>query len=201
MHVHTIDVVEMDARAVRASVDVVSLIKPDDLRRPTPCAEWTLAELLAHMAAQHHGFAAAAAGNGADPQVWRTRPLGADPAATYAAAAAEVIAAFAVDGVLGAAFLLPEFSTETTFPGHRAIGFHLVDYVVHAWDVARALDVRLDLPDDLVRAALPVAEAVPDGPGREAPGAAFRPRLPVPADAGPMDRVLGLLGRSPTWPA
>jgi uncharacterized protein (TIGR03086 family) len=201
MRVHTIDVVEMDARAVRASVDVVSLITAEDLHRPTPCAEWTLADLLAHMTAQHHGFAAAAGGNGGDPQVWRTRPLGADPAATYAAAAAEVIAAFAVEGVLSARFMLPEFTTEATFRGSRAIGFHLVDYVVHTWDVARALDVRLDLPDDLVRAALPVAESVPDGPGREAPGAAFRPRLPVPAGAGPMDRVLALLGRSPTWPA
>jgi uncharacterized protein (TIGR03086 family) len=201
MQVHTIDLVDMDARAVRASVDLVSLITTDDLRRPTPCSEWTLADLLAHMAAQHHGFAAAAAGNGGDPQVWRTRPLGADPAATYEAAAAEVIAAFADEGVLAAAFMLPELTTKTTFPGRLAIGFHLVDYVVHAWDVARALDVRLDLPDDLVRAALPIAEAVPDGRGREAPGAAFRRRLPVPADAGPMDRILALLGRSPTWPA
>jgi uncharacterized protein (TIGR03086 family) len=77
-----------------------------------------------------------------------------------------VTAAFATDGVLDARFALPELSTEVTFSGRRAIGFHLIDYVVHAWDVARALDVRLDLPDDLVSAALPIAQAVPDGPGR-----------------------------------
>jgi uncharacterized protein (TIGR03086 family) len=201
MHMHTTDVVELNRRAVQASVDVVALVTAGDLRRPTPCAEWTLADLLAHMTAQHHGFAAAATGHGADPQVWRTRPLGADPAATYAAAASEVLAAFATDGVLDARFALPEISTEVTFSGRRAIGFHLVDYVVHTWDVARALDVRLDLPEDLVRGALPVAEAVPDGAGRLAPGAAFAPGLPVPAGAGSMDRLLALLGRSPTWPA
>jgi len=72
---------------------------------------------------------------------------------------------------------------------------------MHAWDVARALDVGLDLPEDVVRAALPVAEAVPDGPGRLEPGAAFAPRLPEPPGATPMDRILALLGRSPTWPA
>jgi uncharacterized protein (TIGR03086 family) len=200
MHMHTIDLVEHNRRAVRASVDVVALVTPADLRRPTPCAGWTLADLLAHMSAQHHGFAAAAAGRGTDPQAWRTRPLGARPDATYAAAADEVIAAFGADGVLDARFALPEFSTEVTFSGRRAIGFHLVDYVVHAWDVARALDVRLDLPEDVVEAALPVAEAVPDGPGRLKPGAAFAPRLPEPPGATPMDRVLALLGRSPTWP-
>jgi uncharacterized protein (TIGR03086 family) len=201
MRVHTNDMVALDRRAVRASVDVVALVTAADLRRPTPCADWTLADLLAHMTAQHHGFAAAAAGRGTDPQAWRTRPLGADPAATYAAAADEVLAAFAADGVLDARFALPEISTDVTFSGRRAIGFHLVDYVTHAWDVARALDVRLDLPDDVVHGALPVAEAVPDGPGRLVPGAAFAPRLPEPAGAGPMDRLLALLGRSPTWPA
>jgi uncharacterized protein (TIGR03086 family) len=198
---HTIDVVVQNRRAVRASVEVVTPVTAADLGRPTPCAGWTLADLLAHMIAQHHGFAAAAAGRGADPRAWRIRPLGADPAATYAAAAAEVITAFAADDVLTARFALPEFSTEVTFGGRRAIGFHLLDYVVHAWDVARARGVALDLPEDLVRAALPVAEAVPDGPGRREPGAAFAPRLPVPAGAGPMDRLLLLVGRSPDWTA
>jgi uncharacterized protein (TIGR03086 family) len=199
MRMHTIDLVEQNRRAVRASVEVVARVTPADLGRPTPCAGWTLADLLAHMTAQHRGFAAAATGRGADPQAWHIRPLGADPAATYAAAAAEVIAAFAAEDVLTARFALPEFSTEVTFSGRRAIGFHLVDYVVHAWDVARALGVALDLPDDLVRAALPVAQAVPDGPERREPGAAFAPRLPVPDGAGPMDRLLLLVGRSPGW--
>jgi uncharacterized protein (TIGR03086 family) len=201
MRMPTIDVVALDARAVRASVGVVGLAGGAVLRRPTPCTGWTLAELLAHMSAQHRGFAAAARGLGADPQAWRTRPLGADPVATYAAAAEEVLAAFATDGAVDARFALPEFSTEVTFSGYRAIGFHFIDYVVHTWDVARALDVPCDLPDDLWAAALPIAEAVPDGPARLKPGAAFAPRLPESPGATPTDRVLTLLGRSPTWPA
>jgi hypothetical protein len=66
------DIVGLDARAVRASVQVVSQASAADLGRPTPCADWTLAELLAHMTAQHNGFAAAAAGNGADLVRWQT---------------------------------------------------------------------------------------------------------------------------------
>ena len=88
MHMPTIsepDIRKLDARAVRASVDLVAGVTRDDLDRPTPCAGWTLADLLAHMSAQHRGFAAAATGGGADLAVWQPRPAD-DPVAEYAAA-------------------------------------------------------------------------------------------------------------------
>jgi hypothetical protein len=73
------DIVRLDALAVRASVQVVSQARVADLGRPTPCEAWTLAELLAHMTAQHNGFAAAAAGDGADLVRWHTGAPAADP--------------------------------------------------------------------------------------------------------------------------
>lgn len=176
---------------------VASRVGAGDLDRPTPCAQWTLADLLAHMTAQHRGFAAAARGTGADPRAWEVLPLGDDPVAAYAAAAGDVVAAFAAPGVADARFALPEFSTEVTFRGERAIGFHFLDYVVHTWDVARALGVHPDLPPELVTAALPAAEAVPDGPGRAERGAPFAPRRPVGAGATDLDRLLALVGRAP----
>ncbi|MCX4393151.1 MULTISPECIES: hypothetical protein [unclassified Streptomyces] len=39
------------------------------------------------------------------------------------------------------------------FAAPRAIGFHLVDYVVHGWDVAASLGIRAAYDQDLVRAA------------------------------------------------
>jgi Mycothiol maleylpyruvate isomerase N-terminal domain len=42
---------------------VLSRASASDLARPGPCADWTLADLLAHMTAQHNGSAAAAAGD------------------------------------------------------------------------------------------------------------------------------------------
>ncbi|SDS62763.1 TIGR03086 family metal-binding protein [Actinoplanes derwentensis] len=65
-----------DAVAVRASVAVVEKIAAGDLVRVTPCAGWDLGDLLAHMTAQHRGFAAAARGQGADPAFWAEEHAG-----------------------------------------------------------------------------------------------------------------------------
>ncbi|MEU9833299.1 TIGR03086 family metal-binding protein [Streptosporangium sp. NPDC048047] len=194
-----VDIREADRRAVRASVDVVAGASAADLGRPTPCEGWTLADLLAHMTAQHHGFAAAAEGRGADPEVWRVRPAGADAVSAYAEAAERVTAAFAADGVPDRAFALAEFGAKAVFPAPQAIGFHFIDYLVHGWDVARSLDLPFAPDADLVEAAWPIALAVPDGEGRLAPGSAFRPGLAVPADASRFEVILGMLGRSPDW--
>jgi uncharacterized protein (TIGR03086 family) len=195
----TPDFRDLDATAVRASVDVVAGIAAADLSRPTPCAEWTLGDLLAHMTVQHNGFAAASAGRGADPEVWKVSAPGPDPVAEYAIAAELVIAAFAEPGVLERGFALPEIMPGVEFPGAQAVSFHFIDYLVHGWDVARALGQQYELDADLVQAAVPVAEAVPGGERRLRPGAAFRPGLPVRVGAGPLDRILAMLGRSADW--
>ena len=80
-------IVDLDARVVRATVGLVSQAGPADLVRPTPCAGWTLGELIEHMTVQHHGWAAAAAGHGADLSCWQPGPPAADPVREYAAAA------------------------------------------------------------------------------------------------------------------
>jgi uncharacterized protein (TIGR03086 family) len=194
------DIVRLDASAVRASVQVVSRARAADLARPTPCAAWTLAGLLAHMTAQHNGFAAAAAGDGADLVRWQTGAPAADPVGEYAAAAARVLAAFGAPGVLDRDFTLPEISPQLRFPAERAIGFHLVDYVVHGWDVARTVGRRYDLEPALLAAALPIARSVPDGQNRRRPGASFAPRVAL-ARGSKLDHIVALLGRRPGWPA
>jgi uncharacterized protein (TIGR03086 family) len=199
-------VVALDAQAVRASIDLVAPVTDRDLARPTPCADWTLHGLLRHMIAQHYGFAAAAAGDG-DPAHWMLRPLGADPAAAYRAAAETVLDAFAADGAVEREFPLPELRLGQLFPGRQAISFHLVDYVVHAWDVAVTLGVPAELDQPLLDTALRVARAVPGGGFRLEPGAAFGPAVDWPTGPdGPggsrgsgLDQIVALLGRSPGW--
>ena len=132
------------------------------------------------------------------PPPWPTR-WAEGPAGTYAAAAADVLAAFTDDAVLDTSFALPEFGPGAVFPGSQAIGFHFVDYVVHGWDVARAIDAPFTLPADVISAVLPMVFAVPDGDFRTAPGSQFAPAIEAGDEVSDLDRVLLHLGRSPSW--
>ena len=192
------DVVELDRIAVQeASRAVESAPDGDDgvWERETPCTGWNLRRLVAHMTAQHHGFAAAARGEGGDPGYWREQEKAGEPAHAHRSAADAVLGAFAEPGVLEREFVLPELGGG--FPGRTAIAFHFVDYVVHAWDVAATLGVRLHLTDEVLTAALAVARRVPTDPTVRGPGFAFAPALKVADGAGPLEDTLRLLGRDP----
>jgi uncharacterized protein (TIGR03086 family) len=187
------------ARAVRLTIHIADQITPNDLTRATPCAGWTLADLLAHMIVQHRGFAVAATGAQSALPEWEPRPLSTDPVAEYDGAAEEVIAAFADDAVADREVWLPELARRP-FQATDALTFQLVDDVVHAWDLARALDVPLSVDEDLAEAALAIALRVPADPARRGPGFPFAAGRPAPTDAGALDRTLLALGRSPAWP-
>ncbi|WP_285030911.1 TIGR03086 family metal-binding protein [Mycolicibacterium sp. lyk4-40-TYG-92] len=199
MHTLSADLLTAHRLAVLASVIVVNMVDHNDLTRPTPCAAWDVADLLAHMTVQHRGFAAAARGGGQDLAVWDPAGLRDthDPVGEYASAAHDVLDAFAAADP-ESQFALPELGT--TVPAEMAIGFHLIDYAVHGWDVAAGLGVPFTLPDDVVAVALPLALAVPDGDFRSTPNAPFGP-----AHAGDsttdFERLLRHLGRNPQWSA
>ncbi|RSM79840.1 TIGR03086 family protein [Amycolatopsis sp. WAC 01375] len=187
----------LDAIVTRASLDLVTKITPADLTKPTPCSAWTLHGLLAHMATQHHGFAAAAEGE-TDLGHWRLLPLGDDPVETYRASVKRVLNAFVPHDLADRKFALPEFSTEITFTAEQALGFHFVDYLVHSWDVAKTLGLPLEFQREVLDAGLRFAESIPDGKNRKTPGAAFAPAVDEkgPSD---LDTIVALLGRSPSW--
>jgi len=206
------DIRELDRRAVDRSVDVVSRIRPKDLALPTPCEGWTVRDLLAHMTVQHRGFAAAAEGRGADPGVWQVTPTAGGASATcvgtsatdelvreYRRSAERVTAAFAAADVVRDRFALAEFGAGAVFPAMQAISFHFIDYLVHAWDVARSIDEEYRPDEDLLAPALTITLAVPTGDARTKTGAAFRPELSADPGADPWAQILGLLGRPPDW--
>jgi uncharacterized protein (TIGR03086 family) len=198
MHMPTdyVELLPLHRAAVLHTIDVVATASPDDVALPTPCDGWTLRDLLAHMTVQHHGFASAARGLGADPAHWDVSTV-TDPLGAYADAARDAVDAFAA-ATGETPFALPEFGPDVVVPGVMAIGFHLVDYVVHGWDVAASLGRTYEVSDDVAAAALTVALAVPDGEFRDAEESPFA-RAVDGAAVTDLDRVLRHLGRNPDW--
>ncbi|MFJ3788026.1 TIGR03086 family metal-binding protein [Kitasatospora sp. NPDC090091] len=200
------ELLALHARSLESAARLVDTVQPEQLVLATPCAGWTLGELLAHEAGQHRGFAAAARGAGPDPDLFAAVPVGNDPGGAFRRSAAELAAAFAEAAADGERRLwLPEIRADGAFPLRPAVGFHLVDTVVHSWDAAAALGVGAGVAaavagdPRLAGALLAVAERVPAGPADRAPGRAFRERRETAAGAGPFHRTLALLGRDPAW--
>jgi uncharacterized protein (TIGR03086 family) len=189
----------LDREAVADSLRALDTWSPSAAHSPTPCTGWDLSDLLAHMTVQQRGFATAVAGGRTTLADWEPR-YSADPLDEYRAACAEVLAAFAAIRDPGAPVYLPEIRDEPV-PAATAIGFHLVDNVVHAWDAAVSLGVRLTFDDDVAEAALAVARQVPDGPERDRPNAVFAPSRPAEESASALETTLLFLGRDPDWSA
>jgi uncharacterized protein (TIGR03086 family) len=192
---------ELDRRAVEVSRGLVRNVTTAQLGLPTPCADWDLGALLAHMTVQHHGFARAIGGERTELADWQPGPVTDDIAAGYCSAVDQVIAAFGAPGAAEGRAHLPEIRGGITVPAGMAMGFHFVDYVVHSWDVAAALGLPVEFDDDVLTAALDVAGQVPDDDASRGPGTAFARGLATPEGAGKLDRVLAMLGRSPNWPS
>ncbi|MDQ3431064.1 MAG: TIGR03086 family protein, partial [Actinomycetota bacterium] len=115
----------------------------------------------------------------------------------WQASADRLTAAFAA-AESGRRVLLVELSDTIRFSVPRAIGFQLLDTLVHTWDVATALGESFHPDEHLVEATLALAAQVPEGPARDLPNSQFAPAL-APNGADPWDHVLALLGRrSPT---
>ncbi|MCG5215297.1 TIGR03086 family metal-binding protein [Streptosporangium sp. KLBMP 9127] len=187
------DILELDRRASDALGKVVASVTPDDLRRPTPCADWTLHGLIRHQIGDNLGFAAAATGTPPDRSVWEGGVLGDDPHEAFERSVALVTEAFAAEGMLERQVEVREFGI---FPGAFAVSMHFVDGVVHGWDVARALGLPGDLAPDLAEAALAMVLRMPLSRGD---GQAFGHEVEVPADAPVYERLAAHLGRDPQW--
>ena len=74
----------------------------------------------------------------------------------------------------------------------------LDELVVHGWDLARSTGQPYEPDPADVTAILRFLEAFGSAEGM--PGL-FGPAFPVPDDAPPFDRALGLSGRDPAWRA
>lgn len=164
---------------------VLAGVRADQLGGGTPCAEWTVRELLEHMIGVVDGFGSVAGGRAPAPFV-----LGDDPAARFDEAAAAALAAWRTPGVLDRVVDGPD----GPMPGHVLAGINLLDTATHTWDVAVATGQPSELPELVAVAALEASRSIVSP---ELRAGRFGPEQPAPAGASPTARLVAFLGRTP----
>lgn len=182
--------------ATAAMAQVLAGIDDPALTGATPCPAYSVADLVDHVTGLTVAFTAAArkqplgargpSGDGARLQPgWRERT----------AADLDTLADAWRDPASHEGFTM---AGPIEMPAKVAALVALDELVVHAWDLARATGQPY-LPDPAAVAACMTWVAGFEVPAEVTDGGPFGPRVPVPTDAQPIDRLIGLTGRNPAW--
>lgn len=179
------------ATALDATGALVAAVRTDQWSAPTPCADWSVRELLNHLVGGNAAFAAILTGR--TPPDRAADHLGDDPAAAYRAAGEALRAAFDEPGVLERVVSVPIGPV----PGRVALHLRITEILVHGWDVATATgQPTTGLPADLAEHELVFSRGkLGDLPPGRRP---FAPSQAVTDHAPAIDRLAALLGRPVT---
>jgi len=160
--------------------EVYGQVTDGQSERPTPCAEWTVRQLVQHtLGWQAEGGRLIGAGTAPGDDWDRIR------------------AAF--DALLSEPSRLTGSVAEFGgIPKQELAGFLIGDLLLHSWDLARSIGADEALPPDAVEATTIGLHHVPPAllrgtnpPGRKMMAAAVQ----VPADASPQDKMPAFTGR------
>jgi uncharacterized protein (TIGR03086 family) len=185
--------VDMYERALKRTGEVVAGTRPDQLKDPTPCTDWTVRELLNHLIGGCVSWAQGAAGKVEDPSASIDR-VGDDHVASYERAARDVIEAFRSPGAMERNFTMPWGES----PGSMNLGVAIADATVHGWDLAQATGQDITIDDDVAEAAYQMTSNMMEPKGSFPRGDAFAEPIEVADDAPPRVRMLAYLGRRPS---
>jgi uncharacterized protein (TIGR03086 family) len=185
--------VDFFVRASASFGEEVREVDDDQWFAPTPCADWDIRMVVAHVVVGDAQIPLLVNGDRVerveefDPSV-----LGNNPLSAWRGTALAAIRALSSPGTLAERYHHPlGFIT-----GRRIIGFRITDSLVHAWDIVRGLGGDLLLDPEIAEYCLdfwlPLAAGLPSS-GHF--GAASTP----PDGAGPGVRLLSLLGRDLAW--
>lgn len=165
-----------------------------DWAAPTPCEDWTVRDLLNHLVAEQlwvphllRGETLAQVGTRYDGDMLGEKPVAAWESAAPAARAAwtEPSATTRRVHVSYGTVDAPEYGWQMT-----------MDLAVHGWDLASALGVPAEIPEDL---ATQLYVEFEDQVQRWSGTGLFARPVAVGAHATPADRLVALFGRDPGW--
>jgi uncharacterized protein (TIGR03086 family) len=188
--------VELLERAIESGAKVLAAVDADGLEGPTPCASWSVRDLVNHLVGSNLWFAASVdsgvAPEGEDDV--EADVTGGDLVAAYRSATAEALRAFRAPGAMERIVKLP-FGE---LPGSVFVLLAANDQYQHAWDLAKAIGLPTDLDESVAAELLPFAQqAIADGlrgPEGELP---FGAAVAVGDGASASDRLAAFLGRTP----
>ncbi len=80
-------------------------------------------------------------------------------------------------------------------PAKMMAGVLSIEFLIHAWDYAKAIGHEVDAPDSLSDYVMGLAKQIITPQGRT--GVGFDDPIDVPADAGALDRLIAYTGRRP----
>ena len=190
---------DIDIRPAAAQMaGLIALVPDDALDAPTPCAGMTLGQLVGHVIGFAEVFTLTARKDLGPMTATPPQPDDADLAPGWQQRAAEHLAA------LGDAWQADDAWDGMTqaggvdLPGAAAGRVVLDELIVHGWDIARATGQPFGPRDEDLDAIEGMITELRSGDDGEIPGL-FGPAVTVPAAATPLERVLGLTGRDPSW--
>lgn len=165
-------------RALDQMGDMIAAVHEDQLGRPTPCSDWTVGKLLAHVLADPERLLDMAEGGEPD---FSTTPAPPDQgwAETFRESADDLIHYWHQQG-------------DDAQPA--TVDWQTAEFALHTWDLARALGRRTDKLDPEVaeRGYAFMSQALTP----ENRGGAFGQEQDAPEDAGPYERLAAFSGRT-----
>lgn len=185
-------VTENLARAFASTRNVLANVQPVQLDGPTPCASWTVRDLINHIVGGSHWFGATTESGEAGPSSEQDWTEG-DMVASFDSGVARALAAFKAPGAQEKTIKLP-FGE---FPGSVYMGLATTDTFTHGWDLAKATGQSVDLDAALAEKLLEAATLlVPDQFRGDEP-MPFGPKVEPPEGATAADRLAAFMGRQP----
>lgn len=173
-----------------------SAVAEADLDEPTPCMDWTVAQVMLHAAADQHAWASTV-GAAAPPAYNPFAPPARAPGSIHELMATALDAAAKTwAGVDPAEPAVPTpLPPVPELPAPLAAAACALDAAVHAWDIAVATGQPAPLSDDLATGLLPAAHATAD----TLRGFAYAEALPAVDGEAATAALLRYLGRDPNW--
>ncbi|MGH3549680.1 MAG: TIGR03086 family metal-binding protein [Pseudonocardiaceae bacterium] len=186
---------ELDGHALRGLEKIITGVRADQLDAATPCTQWTVRDLLAHIVAVNRKYTGIARGDPWFPGV-TVGELGDNPARAYHDTIGPLLEAWRQPGALQRELELPIGRSSAEL----AVWVHLRETLVHGWDLAVATRQQAAFDDGVVEASLAHAQRLDPAPVERPAGFGFADAVDAPASAEPIIRLAAFFGRDvSTW--